>query len=310
MRLQRSQLSTPGSSPKMMAKAAASEADFVFLDLEDSVSPLEKPEARRNVVTALRELDWTGKTRAVRINSVDTEHAYQDIITIVEEAGEHLDVIIVPKVFSSREVQWVDTLITQIETRFRRTRPVKLQVLIEEVQAMVNAAEIAASTPRLEALIFGMGDYAASQGVDVLAVGGESSYPGDMWHYARNQVIVAARAAGIEMLDGPWGNIADLDGYQREAQRAKTLGAVGKWAIHPNQIAVANEVFTPDPDHVTMARDLAAAYAEAEAAGKGAVSIGGFMVDAATIRIVRNLIDKADLIDHGSRPATTTEEDA
>jgi citrate lyase subunit beta/citryl-CoA lyase len=296
MRLQRSQLSTPGTSPKMLAKAAASEADFVFLDLEDSVAPREKEAARANIVEALTTLDWTGKTRAVRINAVDTQWAYQDIITIVEQAGDHLDVIIVPKVFSARDVQWVDTLLTQIELRFARERPIRLQVLIEEVKAMVAVDDIAASTPRLEALIFGMGDYAASQGVDVLAVGGETSYPGDMWHYARNRVIIAARAQGLDMLDGPWANIGDLDGYRREAERAKTLGAVGKWAIHPSQIAVANDVFTPDPEHVAMARDLEKAYEEAEAAGLGAVSIGGFMVDAATIRIVRNLIEKADLI--------------
>lgn len=280
----------------MLAKAAASEADFVFLDLEDAVAPNQKASARENVVQALTELDWTGKTRAVRINGLDTEYAYQDIIAIVEQAGEHVDVIIVPKVRTAQDVQWVDTLITQIETRFHREQPIALQVLIEEVQAMVKAADIAASTSRLEALIFGMGDYAASQGIDVMAVGGDTDYPGDIWHYARNQVIIAARAAGIEMIDGPYANIADLDGYRREAARAKALGAVGKWALHPSQLSVANEVFTPDPAQVATARNVVKAYREAESAGEGAVSIGGLMVDAASVRILHNILQKADLI--------------
>lgn len=297
MRLRRSELSTPGSSEKMMAKAAASEADLVFLDLEDAVAPSEKVEARAKIVKALTSLDWGTKTRAVRINSLDTHFAYEDVIEIVERAGEQLDVIIVPKVKSGQDVWWVDTLLTQIEEKLHRTRPIALEVLIEEVEAMVNVNEIARSSPRLEALIFGPGDYSASQGVDTRAIGADDSlYPGDLWHYARNAIIVAARAAGLAMVDGPFAAFNNPEGYRTEAVRAKTLGAVGKWAIHPSQIAIANEVYSPSVEDVERARRLVQAYAEAEAAGMGAVAIDGDMVDAASVRILRNTVEKAELI--------------
>lgn len=297
MRLRRSELSTPGSSEKMMAKAAASDADLVFLDLEDAVAPSEKVEARGKIVKALTSLDWGSKTRAVRINSLDTHFAYEDVIEVVEQAGDHLDVIIVPKVKSGKDVWWVDTLLTQIETKFHRTRPIALEVLIEEVEAMVNVNEIARSSRRLEALIFGPGDYSASQGVDVRAIGADdSTYPGDIWHYARNAIIVAARAGGLAMVDGPFAAFNNPEGYRTEAVRAKTLGAVGKWAIHPSQIAIANEVFSPTAEDVERARRLVQAYAEAEAAGMGAVAIDGDMVDAASVRILRNTVEKAELI--------------
>ena len=297
MRLRRSELSTPGSSEKMMAKAAASEADLVFLDLEDAVAPSEKVESRAKIVKALTTLDWGRKTRAVRINSLDTHYAYEDIIEIVEQAGEYLDVLIVPKVKSGKDVWWVDTLLSQIEAKLNRTRPIGLEVLIEEVEAMVNVNEIARSSPRLEALIFGPGDYSASQGVDVRAIGADDSvYPGDLWHYARNAIIVAARAAGLAMIDGPYAAFNNPEGYRTEAVRAKTLGSVGKWAIHPSQIAIANDVFSPSVEDVERARKLVQAYAEAEAAGLGAVAIDGDMVDAASVRILRNTVEKAELI--------------
>lgn len=297
MRLRRSELSTPGSSEKMMEKAAASAADLVFLDLEDAVAPNEKVSARSRVVEALNTLDWGSKTRAVRVNSLETEYAYQDIIHVVEEAGENLDIIIIPKVRSARDVWWVDVLLTQIESRLKRERRIGLEVLIEEVEAMINVEEIARSTPRLEALIFGPGDYSASQGVDPGAAGGVSdSYPGDVWHYARNKVIIAARAARIDTVDGPFAAFRDPDGYRRECIRAKTLGATGKWAIHPSQIEIANKVFSPTREEVDRARRLAAAYEEAEAKGLGAINVDGDMVDAATIRILRNTIQKAELM--------------
>jgi len=297
MRVRRCELSTPGSSEKMMAKAAASAADLVFLDLEDAVAPSEKVAARGKIIHALQNLDWGSKTRAVRINSLGTEYAYQDIIEIVEAAGESLDMIIVPKVLSARDVWWVDCLLTQIETRLRRTRPIALEVLIEEVEAMINVEEIAKASPRLEALIFGPGDYSASQGVDTKAVGGgDDLYPGDLWHYARNKIVIAARAAGIEAVDGPFAMFTDPDGYRRECTRSSVLGFVGKWAIHPSQIEIANEVFSPTAESVEHARTLSAAYAEAEAKGLGAVAVDGDMVDAASVRILRNTIRKAELI--------------
>ena len=296
LRLRRSELSTPGSNEKMMAKAAASAADLVFLDLEDSVAPKEKAAARGKIVHALNTLDWGRKTRAVRINNLETHYAHQDIIEVVEGARERLDLIIVPKVKSARDVWWVDVLLTQLETRLGMTKRIALEVLIEEVEAMINAEEIARASPRLEALIFGPGDYSASQGVDVKGIGGSSDYPGDVWHYARNKVVIAARAAGIEMIDGPFAAFNDPEGFRRECNRARILGASGKWAIHPSQIAIANEVYSPPLEQVERARKLAAAYAEAEAAGLGAVNVDGVMVDAASVRILQNTLRKADLI--------------
>ena len=297
LRLRRSELSTPGSSEAMIAKAAASDADFVFLDLEDAVAPSEKVPARAKIVHGLNTHDWGRKTRAVRINSLDTEWAYEDVIHVVEEAGDNLDVIIVPKVKRASDVLWVDTLLTQIEKKRKMQRPIAMEVLIEEVEAMVNAEAIAAATPRLEALIFGPGDYSASQGVRSAAVGGISQdYPGDIWHYARNKVVIAARAAGIEAVDGPFANFRDADGYKRECLRAATLGFTGKWCIHPSQIAIANEIFSPSQSQVDRARKMAIAYAEAERKGLGAVAVDGVMVDAASIRLMNNTLRKADLI--------------
>jgi citrate lyase subunit beta / citryl-CoA lyase len=297
MRLRRSELSTPGSSEKMMAKAAASAADLVFLDLEDSVAPKEKAATRPKIVNALKALDWGKKTRAVRINNLETEYAYRDIIEIVEPAHEHIDLLIVPKVKTAKDVSWVDVLLTQIETYLGAKRRIGLEVLIEEVEAMINAEEIARASPRLEALIFGPGDYSASQGVDAKMIGaGDDAYPGDIWHYARNKVIIAARAAGLDMIDGPYAAFKDPEGFRRECVRARTLGAVGKWAIHPSQIEIANEMFSPSREQVERARKLAAAFAEAEAQGRGAVAVDGTMVDIASIRIVRNTLKRADLI--------------
>lgn len=297
MRLRRSELSTPGSNERMMEKAAASAADLVFLDLEDAVAPAEKVGARAKIVSALRAHDWGRKTRAVRINNVETEWAFEDVIHIVEDAGDVLDIIIIPKVKRAEDVRWVDTLLTQIELKHRRERRIGLEVLIEEVEAMVNVEEIARSTPRLEALIFGPGDYSASQGVRVDAVGGISKdYPGDVWHYARNKVVIAAKAAGIEAVDGPFADFKDEEGYRRECMRAAVLGFTGKWAIHPSQVGIANEVFSPTERQVERARKMIAAYEEAERQGLGAVAVDGVMVDAASARLMKNVTVKADAI--------------
>lgn len=297
MRLRRSELSTPGSSERMLEKAAACDADMVFMDLEDAVAPAEKVGARAKIIHALTTYDWGRKTRAVRMNGLDTQWAYGDVIEIVEAAGEELDLIIVPKVKSAADVLWVDTLLTQIEKKTGLQKRIGLEVLIEEVEAMINVEEIARSTPRLEALIFGPGDYSASQGVRSSAVGGVSKeYPGDIWHYARNKIIIAARAAGIDAVDGPFADFRDEEGYRRECTRAAVLGMVGKWAIHPSQIAIANEVFSPTAQQVERARKLVAAYEEAERQGLGSVAVDGVMVDAASVRLMRNVTQKADLI--------------
>jgi citrate lyase subunit beta / citryl-CoA lyase len=281
----------------MMEKAAASNADLVFLDLEDSVAPAQKEAARVKAIQALKTLDWGGKTRAVRINNIETEWAYRDVIQVVEEAGEHLDMIIIPKIKAGRDVFWVDTLLTQIETRLKLKRRIALEVLIEEVQALINAEEIARSSPRLEALIFGPGDFSASQGIRLGAIGGATAaYPGDMWHYARNKIVVAAHAAGIEAVDGPYADFRNPAGYREEATRSCILGFIGKWAIHPSQIDIANEVYSPTKAEVERARRMAEAYAKAQAEGLGAVTFEGIMIDEASVRMMRNIIAKADLI--------------
>jgi citrate lyase subunit beta / citryl-CoA lyase len=296
-RLRRVQLSVPGSSEKMMAKAAASAADHVFLDLEDAVAPSAKVDARDKIVTALNALDWGRKTRCVRINDLSTRYAYQDIITVVEGAGRNLDTIMVPKVLSGADVHFAATLLHQIEQNIGLERRIGIEVLIEEVQALQNVEEICRASPRLECVIFGMGDYSASQGIDIRSVGGENPYPGDIWHYPRFRMTMAARAAGIDPVDGPYANFRNPDAYREECRRANSLGCVGKWAIHPAQIDIALEVFTPRQDDVDRARKLASAYARAEAEGLGAVNVDGVMVDVASIRILRNtVLSKADLI--------------
>jgi len=297
MRLRRSELSTPASNERMIEKASASNADLVFLDLEDSVAPNEKVGARAKAIKGLTTLDWGKKTRAVRINDLETEYAYQDIISIVEEAGEHLDILIIPKVKSARDVWWVDVLLSQIEKRLKRPQRIGLEVLIEEVEAMIHVEEIARSSSRLEAIIFGPFDYAASQGVDSKVIGGDlDTYPGDLWHYARNKIVIAARAAGVDAVDGPYIDFKNPDGYRRECVRSHTLGFVGKWAIHPTQIDIANHVFSPSQEEVDRARKLDAFYTEAQTRGLGAVAFEGKMIDVAIIRNARNIIQKADLI--------------
>lgn len=297
MRLRRAELSTPASSERMMAKAAASNADLVFLDLEDSVSPNEKVEARGKAIQALKTLDWGKKTRAVRVNDLETEYAYQDIISVVEEAGDYFDVLIIPKIKSAKDVWWVDVLLSQIEKRLQRTRRIGIEVLIEEVEAIINIEEIARASSRLQALIFGPADYSASQGMDSRVIEGYvDDYPGDPWHYARNKIAIAARAAGIDAIDGAFPDFKNLEGYRRECIHARTLGFVGKWAIHPSQIEVANQIFSPSAAEVAYARKLDTAYAEALAQGIGAIAIDGKMIDVAVIRSLRNVIKKAELI--------------
>jgi citrate lyase subunit beta/citryl-CoA lyase len=295
-RLRRSQLSVPGSSEKMMAKAAASKADHVFCDLEDAVAPSAKPGARHLIVRALNELDWGKKTRCVRINDVSTEWCYEDIITVVEGAGHNIDTIMLTKAMSASDVHFVDLLLNQMEKKLKLKRRIGIEVLIEEVQALHNVEAIAAASPRMECIIFGMGDYSASQEIDVKAIGEDSAYPGDMFHFPRFRVAMAARMAGIDPVDGPFGNFKNDAGFREQCKRAKVLGMVGKWAIHPAQIEPALEIFSPDPKEVERARKMAKAYEEAVAQGIGSVNVEGTMVDQASIRILNNTIRKADLI--------------
>lgn len=296
MRLRRSELSTPGSNEHMLRKAADSQADLVLLDLEDAVSPDAKAEARIHVIEALTTLDWGKKTRAVRVNNLESEYAYQDIITVVEEAGEQLDILILPKIKEARDVWWVDVLLTQIEKRLHRTRPIMLEAFIEEVEAMLHVEEIARASSRLEALIFGPGDYSASQGVDSRGIDGSFAIYPDTWYYARNRIAIAAHAAGIDAIDGAFANFKDPEGYRRECLRARALGFVGKWTIHPSQIEIANEIFSPTPDEIAEARKIDSAYHEAQERGVGAIAVDGKMVDAAIARSIQNTLRKADLL--------------
>ncbi len=295
-RLRRCQLSVPGSSEKMMSKAAAMDVDFVFLDLEDAVAPAEKRPARAKIVDALNGLDWGRTTRCVRINDLTTEYAYEDIIEVVEGAGANLDVIMLPKAMSAADVQFVDKLLTMMEAKLKLPHRIGIDVLIEEVEAMMNVEAIAAASPRLECLIFGMGDYSASQGVSVRDIGGSGGYPGDIWHYQRHRLTIAARANRLDAVDGPFADFRDPDVYVQEARRAMILGMVGKWAIHPSQVELAQQVFSPSPDDVARARDMMRAYDAALAQGLGAVQYDGKMIDIASIRIVRNLVERAALI--------------
>lgn len=294
-RLRRSQLSVPGSSEKMLAKAAASDADHVFLDLEDAVAPSAKPGARKTIVEALNSLDWGKKTRCVRINDVTTQWCFEDIIAVVEGSGGNLDTIMLTKASNAADVQFVSLLLDQLEQKLKFERRIGIEVLIEETAGLQNVEAIAVSSSRIESLIFGMGDYAASQQMNLRSWGGEG-YPGDVFHYARFRVAMAARTARVDPVDGPFANFRDEEGYRREAKYAHMLGFVGKWAIHPAQIQPALDVFTPDASDVARARALAAAYDKALAEGQGSVNIGGLMVDAATIRIVMNVVRQADLM--------------
>jgi citrate lyase subunit beta/citryl-CoA lyase len=294
-RARRSQLSVPGSSDKMLQKAATSAADQVFCDLEDAVAPSAKVEARSKIVWALNNLDWGRKTRCVRINDVTTEWCHGDIIEIVEKAGANLDTIMLTKPYSAADVIFLDRMLNQLEKKLKLERRIGIEVLIEEVQALQNVEAIATCSNRMECLIFGMGDYSGSQGIDIVNIGETGDYPGDIFHFARFRITMAARAAKIDAVDGPFGDFKDEAGYRQEARRARALGMVGKWAIHPAQIAPALEVFSPTRDAVEKARKMAAAYREAEAQGLGAVQIDGVMIDVAVLRLVKNTLDQADL---------------
>lgn len=302
-RPRRSELATPASNEWMFAKAAASEADLVFLDLEDACAPAEREAARGKAAKALRDLDWGRTLRAIRMNGIDTRWAYGDVVEVVTGAREHLDVIIVPKVRRARDVWWVDTLLTQLEdTLGLPHRGIALEVLIEETEGLENVGEIARASDRLEAIIFGAGDFSASQGARVdTNFDPVVDYPGDMWHYARARVIVAARSAGVDAIDAPFPNFRDPEAYRTAAERAAAMGYVGKWAIHPSQVEIANAAFAPTSDEIAHAHRVVEAYREAEATGRGATSVDGMLVDAAHLRHAETVTRTAALLERPTR---------
>ena len=300
-RLHRSELAVPGSRPELFEKAAASRADYVFLDLEDAVAPDEKEAARRNVIDGLRDVDWrrSGKTVSVRINGLDTHYMYRDLVDVVEQAGAHVDTILVPKVGVPGDVYTVDALLTQIEQAMGLSHRIGVEALVETALGMANVEAVAASSPRLEALHFGVADYAASCRARTITIGGlNPDYPGDQWHSALSRMLVACRANGVRAIDGPFGDFGDPDGFIAGARRAAALGYDGKWAIHPSQIDLANEVFTPPESEVEQARRVLTALEEAAAAGRGAAQLDGRMIDAASARMARNVVETAEAIEN------------
>lgn len=294
-RLRRSELSVPAAKPAMAAKALATGADLVFLDLEDAVAPNLKPEARTNVVTAFRDLDWGDRPRTFRVNAVPTPWFLDDVLTVVGGAPDRVDIVIVPKVRTPRDVWFVDDLLTQLERRHGiEPGHIGMELLIEEAAGLANVEAIAAASPRLEALILGPGDLGASLGARATHVGvAAQGYPGDPWHHARTRMTVAARANGLDPIDGTYADFRDDDGYRREASWAATLGMAGKWCIHPNQVPLANEVFAPTADEIAEATAVVAAVREAEARGEGAAQHGGVMVDAASARVFEAVLERA-----------------
>ncbi|MBJ31462.1 MAG: CoA ester lyase [Acidimicrobiaceae bacterium] len=300
-RLQRSELAVPGSNPSMFEKAAASAVDYVFLDLEDAVAPADKEQARRNVIEGFRDIDWqgTGKTISVRINGIDTHYMYRDVVDVVEQAGTHLDTILIPKVGVPADVYMVDAMVTQIEEATGlEPGSIGIEALIETTLGMANVEAIAKSSPRLEAMHFGVADYAASCRARTTNIGGlNPDYPGDQWHQALSRMLVACRAYGLRPIDGPFGDFNDPEGYLDGARRAAALGYEGKWAIHPSQIELANEVFSPPTAEVDRARRILAALEEAAAEGRGAAQLEGRMIDAASARMAENVVAQAAAIE-------------
>jgi len=308
-RLNRSELAVPGSQTQLFEKAAKSAADVVFLDLEDAVAPDDKAQARKNIIQALHDIDWGTKTLSVRINGLDTHYMYRDVVDVIEQGGERLDLIMIPKVGTPADVYAVDMLVTQCEDASKRKKRLGFELIIETALGMQNVNEIAGSSKRLESLHFGVADYAASTRARTTVIGGpnkmygvltdkEGDRPrdfhwGDMWHYAVARMVVAARANGLRPLDGPFGDFSDPDGFKAQAYRAAVLGAEGKWAIHPSQVALANEVYSPSEAEVTRAKRILEAMAQAQREGKGAVALDGRLIDIASIRQAEVLVAKA-----------------
>ncbi|MEM1064034.1 MAG: L-malyl-CoA/beta-methylmalyl-CoA lyase [Pseudomonadota bacterium] len=302
----RCQLFGPGSRPAIFEKMAASAADVINLDLEDSVAPDDKPEARKNIIAAIGDIDWGPKHLSVRINGLDTPYWYRDVIDLLENASDRLDQIMIPKVGNAADIYTVDALVTSVEAAKSRTKPIVLEVIIETAAGIAHVEEIAAASPRLQAMSLGAADFAASMGMQTTGIGGTQEnyymhregekYWADPWHWAQTAIVAACRTHGVLPVDGPFGDFSDDDGFRAQALRSATLGMVGKWAIHPKQVALANEVFTPSEAQITEAREILAAMEQAKRDGAGAAVYKGRLVDLASIRQAEVIVRQAEMI--------------
>ncbi|WP_424985585.1 L-malyl-CoA/beta-methylmalyl-CoA lyase [Microbulbifer sp. S227A] len=302
----RCQLFGPGSRTALFEKMASSAADVINLDLEDSVAPTDKEQARANVIAAISEVDWGNKTLSVRINGLDTPWWYRDVVDLLEQAGERLDQIMIPKVGCAGDIYAVDALVTAIEAAKGRSKKIDFEVIIESAAGIAHVEEIAAASPRLVAMSLGAADFAASMGMQTTGIGGtqENYYMihdgqkhwSDPWHWAHTAIVAACRTHGVLPVDGPFGDFSDDDGFRAQAKRSATLGMVGKWAIHPKQIALANEVFTPSDEAVAEAREILAAMEQAKANGEGATVYKGRLVDIASIKQAEVIVRQSEMI--------------
>jgi malyl-CoA/(S)-citramalyl-CoA lyase len=302
----RCQLFGPGSRPALFEKMAASAADVINLDLEDSVAPSDKDTARANIIAAISAVDWGNKTLSVRINGLDTPYWYKDVVDLLEQAGDRLDQIMIPKVGCAADVYAVDALVTAIERAKGRTKPITFEVIIESAAGIAHVEEIAASSPRLVAMSLGAADFAASMGMQTTGIGGTQEnyymvrdgvkhWP-DPWHWAQAAIVAACRTHGVLPVDGPFGDFSDDEGFLAQARRSATLGMVGKWAIHPKQIALSNAVFTPSETAVAEAREILAAMEDAKARGEGATVYKGRLVDIASIKQAEVIVKQSEMI--------------
>jgi malyl-CoA/(S)-citramalyl-CoA lyase len=302
----RCQLFGPGSRPALFEKMAASAADVINLDLEDSVAPSDKDAARANIIQAISGIDWGNKTLSVRINGLDTPWWYRDVVDLLEQAGPRLDQIMIPKVGCAADVYAVDALVTAVERAKGRTKPISFEVIIESAAGIAHVEEIAASSPRLQAMSLGAADFAASMGMQTTGIGGTqenyfmlregTKHWSDPWHWAQAAIVAACRTHGVLPVDGPFGDFSDDEGFRAQALRSATLGMVGKWAIHPKQVALANEVFTPSDAAVADARAILAAMEEAKANGQGATTYKGKLIDIASMKQAEVIVKQYELI--------------
>ncbi len=302
----RCQLFGPGSRPSIFEKMAASAADVINLDLEDAVAPDDKLDARKNIIQAVGDVDWGTKTLSVRINGLDTPYWYRDVVDVLENCGDRIDQIMIPKVGCAADVYAVDALVTGIESAKGRKKPINIEVIIETAAGIAHVEEIAASSPRMVAMSLGAADFAASMGMQTTGIGGTQEnyylyregqkYWSDPWHWAQTAIVAACRTHGVLPVDGPFGDFSDDEGFRAQALRSATLGMVGKWAIHPKQITLANEVFTPSDAALAEAREILAAMEDAQKTGSGAAVYKGRLVDIASVRQAEVIVRQSELI--------------